>query len=49
MISLPPEQRALRDQTLRMLNPGLTGQEIAERMQVPPMLKKAWRTHGCAC
>ncbi|MEV7510170.1 alkyl sulfatase dimerization domain-containing protein [Streptomyces sp. NPDC091201] len=36
----------LHDQTLRMLNEGLTGPEIAERMQVPPALERAWHTHG---
>lgn len=36
----------LHDQTLRMLNQGLTGPEIAERMQVPPALERAWHTHG---
>ncbi|MFK0193651.1 alkyl/aryl-sulfatase [Kitasatospora sp. NPDC090308] len=36
----------LHDQTLRMLNTGLTGPEIAERMQLPPALEKAWHTHG---
>ncbi|SEM50684.1 alkyl/aryl-sulfatase [Streptacidiphilus jiangxiensis] len=36
----------LHDQTLRMLNQGLTGPEIAERMQMPPALEQAWNTHG---
>ncbi|MFE7854124.1 alkyl/aryl-sulfatase [Streptomyces sp. NPDC057403] len=36
----------LHDQTLRLLNQGLTGPEIAERMQVPPALERAWHTHG---
>ncbi|MEV0171003.1 alkyl sulfatase dimerization domain-containing protein [Streptomyces sp. NPDC050803] len=36
----------LHDQTLRMLNQGLTGPEIAERMQLPPALERAWHTHG---
>ncbi|WP_042402320.1 alkyl/aryl-sulfatase [Streptacidiphilus carbonis] len=36
----------LHDQTLRMLNQGLTGSEIAERMQMPPALERAWHTHG---
>ncbi|WP_042430943.1 alkyl/aryl-sulfatase [Streptacidiphilus anmyonensis] len=36
----------LHDQTLRMLNQGLTGPEIAEQMQLPPALERAWHTHG---
>jgi alkyl sulfatase BDS1-like metallo-beta-lactamase superfamily hydrolase len=36
----------LHDQTLRMLNQGLTALEVAERMQVPPALERAWHTHG---
>ncbi|MFC4783910.1 alkyl/aryl-sulfatase [Nocardioides sp. MAHUQ-72] len=36
----------LHDQTLRMLNQGLVGAEIAERMQLPPALEAAWHTHG---
>ncbi|MFE4698031.1 alkyl/aryl-sulfatase [Streptomyces sp. NPDC056738] len=36
----------LHDQTLRMLNQGLTGPEIAERMEMPPALERAWHTHG---
>lgn len=36
----------LHDQTLRMLNHGLTGAEIAEAIQLPPALEKAWNTHG---
>ncbi|OIJ65278.1 alkyl/aryl-sulfatase [Streptomyces mangrovisoli] len=36
----------LHDQTLRMLNQGLTGPEIAERMEMPPALARAWHTHG---
>ncbi|MCV2394726.1 MBL fold metallo-hydrolase [Actinotalea sp. M2MS4P-6] len=36
----------LHDQTLRMLNQGLTGPEIAEAMTLPPALEKAWSTHG---
>ncbi|MFD8733603.1 alkyl/aryl-sulfatase [Streptomyces sp. NPDC059618] len=36
----------LHDQTLRMLNLGLTGPEIAERMELPPALERAWHTHG---
>jgi alkyl sulfatase BDS1-like metallo-beta-lactamase superfamily hydrolase len=36
----------LHDQTLRMLNQGHTGTEIAEMLQMPPALDKAWHTHG---
>ncbi|WP_194820021.1 alkyl/aryl-sulfatase [Nocardia sp. XZ_19_385] len=36
----------LNDQTLRMLNQGYVGSEIAEMMQMPPALVKQWNTHG---
>jgi alkyl sulfatase BDS1-like metallo-beta-lactamase superfamily hydrolase len=36
----------LHDQTLRLLNRGYTGAEIAEQFQMPPALEKAWHTHG---
>jgi alkyl sulfatase BDS1-like metallo-beta-lactamase superfamily hydrolase len=36
----------LHDQTLRLLNQGFTGIEIAENFQMPPALHKAWHTHG---
>lgn len=36
----------LHDQTLRMLNQGQTGAEIAEGFQLPPALERAWHTHG---
>ncbi|RDH13178.1 alkyl/aryl-sulfatase [Tsukamurella pulmonis] len=36
----------LHDQTLRMLNQGHVGSEIAERMVLPPALEKAWSTRG---
>jgi alkyl sulfatase BDS1-like metallo-beta-lactamase superfamily hydrolase len=36
----------LHDQTLRLLNQGYTGAEIAEHFQLPPALEKAWHTHG---
>ncbi|MGW1727514.1 alkyl/aryl-sulfatase [Streptomyces sp. NPDC002306] len=36
----------LHDQTLRLLNQGLTALEIAERIEVPPALERAWHTHG---
>ncbi|MFH9725138.1 alkyl/aryl-sulfatase [Streptomyces sp. NPDC017254] len=44
------EQRDLyaymHDQTLRMLNDGLTGVEIAERIELPPALEKSWHARG---
>jgi alkyl sulfatase BDS1-like metallo-beta-lactamase superfamily hydrolase len=36
----------LHDQTLRLLNQGHTGVEIAEMLEMPPALDKAWHTHG---
>jgi alkyl sulfatase BDS1-like metallo-beta-lactamase superfamily hydrolase len=36
----------LHDQTLRLLNQGLVGSEIAEQIEVPPELDRAWHTHG---
>ncbi|OBB31582.1 alkyl sulfatase [Mycolicibacterium peregrinum] len=36
----------LHDQTLRQLNQGYTGVEIAETFQLPPALEKAWHAHG---
>jgi alkyl sulfatase BDS1-like metallo-beta-lactamase superfamily hydrolase len=36
----------LHDQTLRLLNQGHTGVEIAEKIQMPPALERAWHTHG---
>ncbi|MFJ4408433.1 alkyl/aryl-sulfatase [Streptomyces sp. NPDC088910] len=36
----------LHDQTLRMLNQGPTGPEIAEAMRMPPALERVWHTHG---
>ncbi|BBY58174.1 alkyl/aryl-sulfatase [Mycolicibacterium sarraceniae] len=36
----------LHDQTLRQLNQGFTGIEIAETFQMPPALHKAWHAHG---
>lgn len=36
----------LHDQTLRLLNQGHTGIEIAESFAMPPALEKAWHTHG---
>ncbi|MFI0420752.1 alkyl/aryl-sulfatase [Spongiactinospora sp. 9N601] len=36
----------IHDQTLRMLNQGMTGAEIAEAIRMPPALEQAWHTHG---
>lgn len=36
----------LHDQTLRMLNRGMTGAEIAEEIKLPPALEAAWHTRG---
>jgi alkyl sulfatase BDS1-like metallo-beta-lactamase superfamily hydrolase len=36
----------LHDQTLRLMNLGFTGPEIAEQIQMPPALDQAWNTHG---
>jgi alkyl sulfatase BDS1-like metallo-beta-lactamase superfamily hydrolase len=36
----------LHDQTLRLLNQGYTGAEIAEMIELPPALDQAWHTHG---
>nr|WP_090341099.1 alkyl sulfatase dimerization domain-containing protein [Mycolicibacterium malmesburyense]CRL70832.1 alkyl sulfatase-like hydrolase [Mycolicibacterium malmesburyense] len=36
----------LHDQTLRRLNQGFTGIEIAEDFSLPPALQKAWHAHG---
>jgi len=36
----------LHDQTLRMINQGFTGAEIAEVIQMPPALEAEWSTHG---
>jgi alkyl sulfatase BDS1-like metallo-beta-lactamase superfamily hydrolase len=36
----------LHDQTLRMLNQGYTGPEIAELIELPPALQRSWNTHG---
>ncbi|MFF2383207.1 alkyl/aryl-sulfatase [Streptomyces sp. NPDC058108] len=36
----------LHDQTLRLLNQGLTPLEIAETIELPPSLERAWHTHG---
>jgi alkyl sulfatase BDS1-like metallo-beta-lactamase superfamily hydrolase len=36
----------LHDQTLRFLNQGYTGIEIAEMIELPPALEQAWNTRG---
>lgn len=36
----------LHDQTLRLLNQGMTGAEIAEVMVLPPALENAWHARG---
>ena len=36
----------LHDQTLRLLNQGHTGTEIAEMIELPPAIEAAWNTHG---
>lgn len=36
----------LHDQTLRMMNEGLVGSEIAEQFQLPPALENAWHARG---
>ncbi|MFE2866113.1 alkyl/aryl-sulfatase [Embleya sp. NPDC059259] len=36
----------LHDQTLRLINKGWTGPEIAEHLRLPPALENAWNTHG---
>jgi alkyl sulfatase BDS1-like metallo-beta-lactamase superfamily hydrolase len=36
----------LHDQTLRLMNQGYTGIEIAEMIELPPALEASWHTHG---
>jgi len=36
----------LHDQTLRLMNKGLTGAEIAEHLRLPPELERVWHTRG---
>jgi linear primary-alkylsulfatase len=36
----------IHDQTLRMLNKGLVGSEIAEQFELPPSLDRAWHCRG---
>ncbi|KIW95690.1 uncharacterized protein Z519_04275 [Cladophialophora bantiana CBS 173.52] len=50
IIKLVSEQRDLygymHDQTVRLMNAGLTGIEIAEIMTLPPALQQAWHAQG---
>jgi alkyl sulfatase BDS1-like metallo-beta-lactamase superfamily hydrolase len=50
VVKLMTEQRDLyaylHDQTLRLLNQGYVGSEIAEMIEMPPGLDAAWHTHG---
>ena len=36
----------LHDQTVRLMNEGLLGIEIAEQLELPPALAEQWHTHG---
>ncbi len=36
----------LHDQTVRLMNQGYVGSEIAEILEIPPGLENAWHTHG---
>ena len=51
VVKLMTEQRDLyaflHDQTLRLMNQGLVGSEIAEVIEMPPALEARWHTHGC--
>jgi alkyl sulfatase BDS1-like metallo-beta-lactamase superfamily hydrolase len=50
IVTLMRQQRDLyaflHDQTLRLMNQGYIGSEIAEMIEVPPELDAAWHTHG---
>jgi alkyl sulfatase BDS1-like metallo-beta-lactamase superfamily hydrolase len=50
VVKLMTEQRDLyaflHDQTLRLMNQGYIGSEIAELIEMPPALDAAWHTHG---
>ena len=50
LVRLISEQRDLygylHDQTVRLMNRGLNGAEIAEQMTLPPALARAWHLHG---
>lgn len=36
----------LHDQTLRLINDGLNGVEIAEKLELPPQLQQSWHAQG---
>ena len=36
----------VHDQTVRLMNTGLTGDEIADRLTLPPALQSEWYNHG---
>ncbi len=36
----------LHDQTMRLINKGYSGIEIAEMIELPPAIEKAWHAHG---
>ena len=36
----------IHDQSLRLINQGYVGAEIAEMLEMPPALRAAWHTHG---
>ncbi|MCW0183468.1 MAG: MBL fold metallo-hydrolase [Zavarzinia sp.] len=38
--------RYLHDQSVRLMNEGLTGEEIAEVIALPPVLAREWYNHG---
>jgi alkyl sulfatase BDS1-like metallo-beta-lactamase superfamily hydrolase len=50
LIEFITEQRDLyaylHDQTVRLMNRGLIGSEIAEDFEMPPSLQRRWHTHG---
>jgi alkyl sulfatase BDS1-like metallo-beta-lactamase superfamily hydrolase len=50
MVDFLSKQRDLygyiHDQTLRLLNKGLVGSEIAEQFELPPILEREWHCHG---
>ncbi|MEV4347076.1 alkyl sulfatase dimerization domain-containing protein [Actinoplanes sp. NPDC049596] len=50
VVTLMRQQRDLyaflHDQTLRLMNQGYVGSEIAEMIEMPPELDAAWHTHG---
>ncbi|MGW2226985.1 alkyl/aryl-sulfatase [Streptomyces formicae] len=50
IVELLEQQRDLyaymHDQTLRMINAGMTGREIAEEIELPPALAEVWANRG---